>query len=74
MKKYTSRQIRCGIGTDAQEWVAVDDIEKMIEILKKDIEYNSSDFGEVGKIIKIKYLMNIINNLSKKLGLNSLQT
>ena len=28
METYTGRQIRCGIGTDEQKWVAVEDVER----------------------------------------------
>lgn len=35
MKIYTGRQIRCGIGTDNQEWIAKD---KVIEEKKKGYE------------------------------------
>lgn len=34
MKKYTGRQIRCGIGTDDQEWLNADDV---YEFLKEEI-------------------------------------
>lgn len=32
-----------------------------LQTIKNRIEYNSSDFGQVGKVIKLEYLMNILD-------------